>query len=147
MATAYIGLGSNLGDRENNLQEAIRHLTAHCPMRVLKTSTIIETDPVDIPDQPRFKNMIMRIETTLTPHELLHCLKKTERELGRKKTFSKGPRTIDLDILLYDDIILTTEDLTIPHPEIKKREFVLRHLIELDPELADPVTGLKYRDM
>ena len=145
MATAYIGLGSNLGDRERNLREAVRRLTAHCPLRVLATSTILETDPVDFLDQPRFMNMVVRIETTLTPHELLHCLKKSERELGRKKTFSKGPRTIDLDILLYDNIILNTEDLTIPHPEIKNREFVMRHLIELDPELVDPLTGAKYR--
>ncbi len=146
MAAAYIGLGSNLGDREGSLREAVHYLAARIPLRILKTSSILETDPVDFLDQPRFMNMIIHIETFLTPHELLHALKKAERELGRGKTFRKGPRTIDLDILLYDDIILNTADLVIPHPEIRNREFVVRHLVELDPELIDPVTGGKYRD-
>ncbi len=102
---------------------------------------------MDYLDQPRFLNMIIVAETDLTPHELLKTTGKIELEMGRRKTVPKGPRTIDLDILLYDDIILKTGDLTIPHPEIKNRQFIMRHLIELNPELTDPETKQRYRDM
>ncbi|OHD65787.1 MAG: 2-amino-4-hydroxy-6-hydroxymethyldihydropteridine diphosphokinase [Spirochaetes bacterium RBG_13_51_14] len=147
MAVVYIGLGSNLGDRSKNLNRALGHITSFLPAKLLKKSTVIETDPVDHQDQPRFLNQVAVIETALPPHELLKALQQAEKELGRKKTFPKGPRGIDLDILLYDGIILNAKDLTIPHPEIKNREFILRHLVELDPALADPVTGTRYGDM
>jgi 2-amino-4-hydroxy-6-hydroxymethyldihydropteridine pyrophosphokinase len=147
MAIAYIGLGSNLGEREKHLENAIQHLASRRPVTILKKSSVIETDPVDYRDQPRFLNQVIIIETSLAPHDLLRELKQAEIDLGRTKSFPKGPRTIDLDILLYDDIMLKTDDLTIPHPEIKNREFILRHLIELDPELIDPATGKKYREL
>ena len=147
MAIAYIGLGTNLGDRKKHLTNAIQHLASHCPVTILDKSTIIESDPVDFLDQPRFLNQVIVIETSLAPHNLLLTLKQAEADLGRTKSFPKGPRTIDLDILLYDDIILTTDDLTIPHPEIKNRKFILQHLIELDPDIEDPATGKKYRDL
>jgi 2-amino-4-hydroxy-6-hydroxymethyldihydropteridine diphosphokinase len=147
MAIAYIGLGSNLGEREKNLENAIRHLASHSAITILKKSSVIETDPVNYRDQPRFLNQVIIIETYLAPHDLLRELTKAEADLGRKKSFPKGPRTIDLDILLYDDIMLKTDDLTIPHPEIKNREFILRHLVELDPDLKDPETGKKYSEL
>ena len=147
MAIAYIGLGTNLGDRKKHLTNAIQHLASHCPVTILDKSTIIESDPVDFLDQPRFLNQVIVIETSLAPHDLLLQLKQAEVDLGRTKSFPKGPRTIDLDILLYDDITLKTDDLTIPHPEIKNRKFILQHLIELDPDLKDPATGKKYREL
>lgn len=147
MAIAYIGLGSNLGDRRKNLTDAIQHLASRCPATILDKSSIIETDPVDYLDQPRFLNQVIVIKTSLTPHDLLRELKQAEEDLGRIKSIPKGPRTIDLDILLYDDIMLKTDDLTIPHPEIKNRKFILQHLIELDPDLKDPATGRKYREL
>jgi 2-amino-4-hydroxy-6-hydroxymethyldihydropteridine diphosphokinase len=147
MAIVYIGLGSNLGDRKKNLSDAIQHLASGCPVTILDKSSIIETDPVDYLDQPRFLNQVIVVETSLAPRDLLRELKQAEADLGRTKSFSKGPRTIDLDILLYDDIILNTDDLKIPHPEIKNRKFILRHLVELDPELKDPATGKKYREL
>ncbi|HOD16510.1 MAG TPA: 2-amino-4-hydroxy-6-hydroxymethyldihydropteridine diphosphokinase, partial [Spirochaetota bacterium] len=87
------------------------------------------------------------IETTLSPPDLLAALKRCEVELGREKSFPKGPRSIDMDILLYDDLILNTEELTIPHPEIRNRRFVMDHLVELNPGLKDPVTKIRYREM
>jgi len=147
MAIAYIGLGSNLGDRKKNLADALQHLATRCHVSILTASSIVETDPVDYLDQPRFLNQVIVIETSRAPHDLLRELKQAEADLGRTKSFPKGPRTIDLDILLYDDVTLNTDDLTIPHPEIKNRKFILRHLIELDPEIKDPATGKKYREL
>ncbi|HNW29886.1 MAG TPA: 2-amino-4-hydroxy-6-hydroxymethyldihydropteridine diphosphokinase [Spirochaetota bacterium] len=147
MAIVYIGLGSNLGDREKNLKDAINALVSHPSIKLLKQSSILETEPVDYLDQPIFLNMIIVVETDLAPRELLETTGKTELELGRQKTIPKGPRTIDLDILLYDDIILNTGDLIIPHPEIKNRPFIIKHLVELDPELKDPITIVPYRNL
>jgi dihydroneopterin aldolase/2-amino-4-hydroxy-6-hydroxymethyldihydropteridine diphosphokinase len=147
MAIVYIGLGSNMGDREKNLADAVSRLSSLPFITFLKQSSVLETEPVDYLEQPRFLNKIIVIETTLAPRELLNRTGKIEIELGRRKTVPKGPRTIDLDILLYDDIILQTADLTIPHPEIKNRKFILQHLVELDPDLTDPITKQKYRDM
>jgi 2-amino-4-hydroxy-6-hydroxymethyldihydropteridine diphosphokinase len=147
MAQAYVSLGSNLGDRSGNLKKAIHYLESIGPISILKKSSILDTEPVDFLPQPRFLNQIMVIETTLLPLDLLHILKQAEIDLGRKKTIPKGPRAIDLDILLYDDLIMNTEELIIPHPQIKNRKFILQHLVELDPELFDPVSGKKYRDL
>ncbi len=147
MSVAYIGIGSNLGDRRNQLAMAVNLLAAHRDIRLLRQSSIIETDPVDYLDQPRFLNQVVVVKTVLGPRELLRTLKEAETGLGREKSIPRGPRAIDLDILLYDDIILETDDLSIPHPEITNRPFIMRHLAELDPELIDPVTGKLYRDM
>jgi 2-amino-4-hydroxy-6-hydroxymethyldihydropteridine diphosphokinase len=102
---------------------------------------------VDFTDQPDFLNQVVKIETVLDPIQLIEELKRIETAVGRKKTFSKGPREIDLDILLYDDLVLESEKLVIPHPAIPYRQFVLRHLLELEPELRDPVSGSMYREM
>jgi 2-amino-4-hydroxy-6-hydroxymethyldihydropteridine diphosphokinase len=147
MAVAFIGLGSNLGDREANLKNAARLLGALESVTILKQSSILETDPVDYLDQPRFLNQIIKIATDLAPHDLLAALAKTETDLGRKKSFPKGPRLIDLDLLLYDDCILDTATLVIPHPRITNRRFVMQHLVELDPYLVDPLSGKKYDDI
>jgi 2-amino-4-hydroxy-6-hydroxymethyldihydropteridine diphosphokinase len=146
MAIVYVGIGSNLGDRRNNLKKAIRYLTAHQSIKILKKSSIQETDPIGYINQPRFLNQVLAIETSETPHDLLQIFKQIEIKLGRIKSFPKGPRTIDLDILLYNNIILNTIDLIIPHPEIKNRNFILQHLIELEPDLIDPMTGKSYRE-
>lgn len=147
MPIVYIGLGSNLGDRNKNLESARRLLASPGTIRILAQSSVIETEPVDVHDQPRFLNQVIKIETYLAPHDLLKALKQAEAELGREKTYPKGPRIIDLDILLYGNIIMKTEDLTIPHPGIKNRRFVMQHLAELEPELKDPITGTKYADL
>jgi 2-amino-4-hydroxy-6-hydroxymethyldihydropteridine diphosphokinase len=145
MAIAYIGLGSNLGDREANLRNAATRMASLPGVSVFKKSSISETVPVDYLDQPRFLNQVIIIETTLSPPDLLAALKRCEAEMGREKSVPKGPRSIDLDILLYDNLILSTEELSIPHPEIKNRPFVMDHLTELHPGLIDPLTGKKYR--
>ena len=147
MAFVYIGLGSNLGDRKKNIDAAADAIASNPGTVVVKKSTIIETDPVDYLDQPRFLNQVILIETDLTPLDLLRNLQQTETDLGRTRTRPKGPRTIDLDILLYNNIVMETGDLTIPHPQIKNRAFIVKHLIELDPDIVDPLTGKKYREM
>lgn len=145
MAIVYIGLGSNLGDRGKNLADAVRSLSSRPFITLLKQSSILETEPVDYLDQPRFLNTIVIVDTCVAPRELLTITKEIEVELGRQKSVPKGPRIIDLDILLYDDIIINESDLTIPHPEIKNRRFIIQHLIELNPELRDPITGDPYQ--
>lgn len=145
-AVVYIGLGSNLGDRMRYLASAVQRIADACG-RVTAESSILETKAVDFTDQPDFLNQVIRIETLLDPPLLLESLKRIETELGRNKTFPKGPREIDLDILLYDELALNTETLVIPHPEIPNRDFVMRHLIELDPGLRDPLTGIKYSEL
>ncbi len=144
MARVYIGLGTNLGDRAANLIKARLELLKNKDIGIIKESSIEETDPVDYTDQPRFLNQVILIRTETAPVELLRLLKAVEKKLGRKTSFPKGPRIIDLDILLYDDINMKTADLVIPHPEIRNRKFIIRHLLEIDPNIADPETGEKY---
>src|SRR3990172_9420350 len=124
MAIVYIGLGSNLGDRHKNCLRAIE-LFKHNGLVVTKESLMHETEPWGVTGQPAFINMAVEIETGLAPVRLLDLLKKIERDMGRQETARWGPRIIDLDILLYDDIYLKTDFLTIPHPLMHEREFVL----------------------
>ncbi len=121
MPLVYIGLGSNLGDRNNNLLLARKQIAALPATTVFKESSIIETAPVDLLQQPDFFNQIISITTELSPEQLLENLLRIENSLGRIRKIEKGPRIIDLDILLYDSIQLNTEKLIIPHPEIKNR--------------------------
>ena len=146
MAAVYIGLGTNLGDRHRNLQIAKKELARTETITILHESSIEETEPVDYLDQPMFLNQVILAETELQPLRLLAILKKIEGKLGRERTIAKGPRTIDLDILLYDDMVIHSEELTIPHAEIKNRAFVLKHLAEISPALADPETGEMYKN-
>lgn len=147
MPPAYIGLGSNLGDREANLARTREMLGEAGGVIITGESGVEETDPVDYLDQPPFLNQVLRIRTDIAPMALLELLQGIERSLGRIRDVPKGPRTIDLDILLYGDSIIDTEILKIPHPQIRNRRFVLRQLLEIEPELRDPVTGAHYREV
>jgi 2-amino-4-hydroxy-6-hydroxymethyldihydropteridine diphosphokinase len=139
---AYIGLGSNLGDRPRMLREALARLAAEAGIRVAAVSTFRETDPVGFLDQPRFLNAAAELETTLTPSGLLSRLLAVERALGRTREGRRfGPRTIDLDLLVYGDRIVDEPDLTVPHPRLHERVFVLEPLAELDPGLVVPGRG------
>ena len=147
MASVYVGLGSNLGDRRGYLSDAVRMAIEEIPAELVAESSVLETAAVDYTDQPDFLNQVILIKTEVPPEALLEALKEIERKLGRVERFSKGPREIDLDILLYDDLVLNTETLVVPHPEIRNREFVVKHLVELNPELRDPVTGGRYSEL
>ena len=127
----YIGIGSNLGNREKYIENAIRELKKNKHIKVRMSSSIYETEPVsDIP-QGKFLNGVLELETTLRPIELLMVLNDIERMLGRRRSVKNAPRTMDLDILYYGDQKISKEDLIIPHPRIKEREFVLKGLREL----------------
>lgn len=144
----YIGLGSNLGDREATLSEALRRLGELEGIEVVAVSSFRETDPVGMVDQPRFVNAAAALETTLGPRELLESLLEVERGLGRDRSREKrwGPRTIDLDLLLYGDETVAERGLEIPHPRLAERAFVLQPLLELDPGLRLP-EGRPLRDL
>ncbi len=130
MATVYLALGSNLGDRTQYIHDAVRSLNER-GVRTIQLSTLIETDPVGGPRQGLFMNAVLQGETALSPEELLSVCLAVETSLGRVRTVKNGPRTIDVDILLYDDLLMDTKDLTIPHPRMKERDFVMRPLREL----------------
>lgn len=135
----YLSLGSNVGDREHMLRSAVEALTA-AGVEVARTSSLYETEPVEMRDQHWFLNMIAECRTELFPVQLLRRLQKIELQLGRKRRVPKGPRTIDIDIILYDRAIVHTTSLEIPHPRFRERRFVLAPLKELAPDLRDPVT-------
>lgn len=137
---AYIGLGSNLGDREQLLLEAIRRLDEHPQIRVAACSGLYETDPVGYLDQPPFLNMVVRVATTLSPHELLSDMLEIERSLGRKREIRWGPRTLDLDLLLYGNESIASEELTVPHPRMAERAFVIIPLLEAIDDEALPLS-------
>ena len=142
MPRAYVGLGANLGDREGALRAALAGLDANEGIEVAAVSTFRETDPVDYLDQPRFLNAAAALETTLAPRELLDALLEVERSLGRTREGPRfGPRTIDLDLLLYGDESFDEPGLTVPHPRLHGRAFVLEPLAELDPDLIVPGRG------
>jgi 2-amino-4-hydroxy-6-hydroxymethyldihydropteridine diphosphokinase len=142
MPVVYIGLGSNLGDREVTLQRALELLAAAPGVMLEAVSAFRETDPVGYLDQPRFVNAAARIETDLPPRALLGALLSIERELGRARDCPRfGPRTIDLDLLLYGDEVVDEPGLTVPHARLHERAFVLEPLLELDPELVVPGRG------
>lgn len=132
----YLCLGSNVGSREDNLEKAMG-LISH-RLRLKKKSSIYDTAPVDIP-QPRFLNMVCEVNTTLPPQALLALLQGFESMLGRAPGRSGMPRPIDIDILFYGDLVLNTPELTIPHPRLAEREFVLVPLAEIAPDLVHPV--------
>jgi len=136
MAIVYIALGSNIENRTKNIRRAMDSLEqGH--VQVHKCSTLLETDPVGGPaGQGKYLNGVLKASTDLNPLDLLNILKQIEQRLGRIKTVRNGPRLIDLDILLYDQIIINTPQLTIPHPRMLERDFVMRPLKEIEPELA-----------
>ena len=141
MTTAYVGLGANLGDREATIEEALRLLGTQPGVTVAAVSTLRDTAPVGKLDQPRFLNGAARVETEVSPRELLDALLRVERELGRVRHERWGPRTIDLDLLLYGDERVEEPGLTVPHPRLHERRFALEPLAELDGELDVPGRG------
>ena len=138
---AYIGLGSNLADREGTIEQAVGLLGAEPGIEVVSVSSLRETEPWGRVAQPAFLNGAVALETTLEPRALLGVLLDVERRLGRVRDERWGPRTIDLDLLLYGDVVLDEPGLTVPHPLLHERAFVLEPLQELDPELAVPGRG------
>jgi len=146
MPIAYIGIGSNLGNREENCEKAMALLIKE-GMEVTKRSSFYETEPWGLKDQPEFINMALEIKTKNTPLELLNILKKIETTLGRMKDKRWGPRIIDLDILLYDNLLIKTENIEIPHPGIKDRGFVLKPLSEIAPDKIHPVLKKSIKEL
>jgi 2-amino-4-hydroxy-6-hydroxymethyldihydropteridine diphosphokinase len=135
---AYLGLGSNLGDKKANLDRAIELLNSSDGISVLKVSTYIDTAPVGFEEQPNFLNAAVEVETTLTPRKLLDAVLAIESIMGRKRTIRWGPRVIDIDILLYNDDNIEEAGLVVPHPRMMERRFVLEPLAEIAPELVLP---------
>jgi 2-amino-4-hydroxy-6-hydroxymethyldihydropteridine diphosphokinase len=146
MKIAYLSLGSNLGERERALREAIARLEAP-GLKVRRVSSFYETAPRDVHDQPWFLNAVVEVETGLFPKQLLARIARIEFAMGRKRLQPKGPRIIDIDILLYGSAIVAAPELTIPHPGLAARRFVLEPLAELAPELRHPVTKRTVREM
>lgn len=148
-AEAYIALGSNLGDREVNLTEALKQLSALPRTRLMRESSLIETAPVDSPEGAgAFLNGVAQVETNLSPRELLEALLDIEKQLGRDRAGQprNAPRTIDLDLLLYGTQVINEPGLEVPHPRMHEREFVLWPLLQIASKLTDPRDGTPYAD-
>ncbi|MCW5982170.1 MAG: 2-amino-4-hydroxy-6-hydroxymethyldihydropteridine diphosphokinase [Bryobacteraceae bacterium] len=146
MSVAYLSLGSNVGDRRRNLLDALRSLAAD-DLAVRRVSSIYETEPRELPDQPWFLNLVAEVETALSPAGLLERCLHTERTMGRIRQVPKGPRAIDIDVLLYDDLVVKAPGLAVPHPRMAERRFVLEPLTELAPERKHPILGRTIREL
>jgi len=149
MPIAFIGLGSNLGDRETNLDAARQRLEASPGTRLVRVSSLIESAPLNCPPGAgAFLNGVGKLETTLTPRELLARLLDIERELGRDRSgeVRNAPRTVDLDLLLYGDVVMNEPELILPHPRMHARHFVLWPLLQIEPRAKDPRTGELWAD-
>lgn len=146
MTRAYLSLGSNVGDRRGYLLEAIRRL-ATPEVVIRRLSSVYETEPQDLPDQPWFLNLVVELDTTLDAHALLEHVRAIEAVLERRRLVPKGPRTLDIDILLYGAMLLDSAELTLPHPRMAARRFVLEPLAELVPELRPPGLGRNVRGL
>jgi len=148
MVTAYIGLGSNLGDRERNLKNALNHLAEVGGIEIVELSNFRETVPVGGPSQPPFLNAVAEVRTELSADELLTVMQEAERIAGRRRTGVRwGPREADLDLILYGEDIIDTERLVVPHPRFRDRAFVLEPLADLAPDLEDPVSGRRIHEL
>ena len=146
MNTAYLSLGSNLNDREANLRRALEILESP-DVHIKRVSSIYETEPQELRDQPWFLNLVAEVETTLFPMQLLRRVRKIEKELGRQRLVPKGPRTVDIDILLFGRFVMDSPALQVPHPRMQDRRFVLEPLAEIAPELRHPVTRRSVPEM
>lgn len=144
---AYIGLGSNLEDPCNQLQSAFAKIESLPETHLVSSSSLYRSAPLGHPDQPEFVNAVAKIETTLAPQALLQALLQIEHSHGRERTFRNAPRTLDLDVLLYDDIQLHEHGLTIPHPQMHRRAFVLLPLLEIAPDVCIPGIGKAEKAM
>lgn len=145
MNTAYIGIGSNLGNRVENCNDALRYITQFC--EVTNTSSLYESEPAGYTQQPTFINAVLKIRTDKSPEMLLSSLKLIEKRMGRERTFRWGPRIIDLDILFYDNLVLETDRLIIPHEEMQKRRFVLEPMLEIESDLVHPKLNMSLQEL
>lgn len=143
----YVAFGSNMGERNQYIKKAIAALQLQEDSRVLKVSSIIETEPYGVTEQDKFLNGVLKMETKLTPWELLDSLHRIEADANRERKIHWGPRTLDLDILLYDDMVLQEDDLCIPHVDMQNRVFVLAPMAEIAPYKRHPVFGLTMKEM
>ncbi len=146
MKTVYISLGSNVGDREQQIASAIQALGTR-GIRILRKSSIYSTEPVDVATQSWFLNCVLEVETELMPRQLLRTFQEIENELGRKHTVRRGPRVIDLDILLYGTSVIHSQELEVPHPRMSQRRFVLVPLAEIAPALRHPVENKSIEEL
>ena len=142
----YLGLGSNLGDRGENLERALSLLKEE-GVEIFQKSSLYETEPVDFPSQPWFVNQVVGIDTEIEPHDLLVLVKRIERELGRETQDPKGPRMIDIDILLAEERIIRTRELSVPHPRLDKRNFVLIPFAEIAPDVVHPLLNENIQNL
>jgi 2-amino-4-hydroxy-6-hydroxymethyldihydropteridine diphosphokinase len=138
---AYLALGSNLGDRQAHLQFAVDELARHADVEVVAVSGVYATAPVGGPEQDEYLNAVVAVDTTLAPHDLLHVAQAVEAAAKRVRDVRFGPRTLDVDVLLYDDVTLDDTDLTVPHPRMWERDFVLVPLRDVAPELVTNLSG------
>jgi len=143
----FLGIGSNVGDRFGNLQKALRLLAGTHGITVRRVSSVYETEPVGGPIQPDYLNAVVEIHTACEPHQLLKVCICIEHAMGRTRTVKWGPRIIDIDIVFYNRLVMTTDDLTIPHPYVHERGFVLIPLSELVPDFEHPVLGKTVREL
>lgn len=143
----YVALGSNMGERNQYIKKAIAALQLQEDSRVLKVSSVIETEPYGVTEQDKFLNGVLKMETKLTPWELLDSLHRIEADANRERKIHWGPRTLDLDILLYDDMVLQEDNLCIPHVDMQNRVFVLAPMAEIAPYKRHPVFGLTMKEM
>ena len=139
MKTAYLSLGSNLGDRAENLNTALQ-LLEQARVHLKRRSSLYETDPQDLRHQPWFYNLVIEVESDLFPLQLLNATQRIEKQMGRQRVVPKGPRIIDIDLLLWGNFVIRTPRLQVPHPRMLQRRFVLEPLLELIPTLRHPVT-------
>lgn len=146
MMKYFLCLGSNLGQKKNNLKKALA-LLRNEGIRILRSSSFYETEPVDNLDQPWFYNQVVEVEAGFSPLELLKLAKKIEKRMGRKGSTQKSPRKIDIDILLAENEVIRTRELVIPHPRLEKRNFVLVPLGEIAPDIVHPVLKTKIEDL
>jgi 2-amino-4-hydroxy-6-hydroxymethyldihydropteridine diphosphokinase len=145
MTIVYLGLGSNIGDKEAHIKAALRLLSEKYP--IIKKSPLYHTEPVGYPNQDWFLNCVVEIKTDVDPKHLLSSLQSMEQSLGRIKTVKNGPRIIDIDILFYGDLILMTKNLVIPHPMVQERLFVLQPMMDLNPDFVHPVLKKSIQDL
>jgi 2-amino-4-hydroxy-6-hydroxymethyldihydropteridine diphosphokinase len=146
LKVVYLGFGSNVGDRKSLLQSALDALSQP-DLALRRVSSVYETEPIGLREQRWFLNLVAEFETDLFPRQLLRRMQRVEKQLGRKRVVQNGPRSIDIDILLYGSFVMKTEELEIPHPRYRERKFTLAPLAELQPDLRDPVTGQSMSDL
>lgn len=146
MQKVYLSLGANLGDRAAQIDSAIGMLDA-AGVKLLRRSSLFETEPQDLPNQPWFYNLVIEAETALFPLQLLRQIERIEKEMGRQRTVAKGPRNIDIDILFFGNFVIQTNQLDVPHPRLHQRRFVLEPLAELAPALKHPTLKRTVRQL